>query len=429
MRRFIVPVVLVMMCAASVSGQQQVVKVLTVQSAISPASMEYIIKAIREAEEDEAECLVIRLDTPGGLMTSMRSIIKEILGAEVPVVVYVAPSGAQSGSAGVFITYAAHIAAMAPGTNIGAASPVTLGGGSLDSLGTMEKKVTNDAAAYIRSLAQKYGRNADWGEDAVRNAVSVTENEALELNVIDLIADNVPDLLEKIDGREIELPLTTKKLRTADAVIEEIELGLRFKILGFISDPNIAYLLMLAGMYGILLELYNPGSIFPGVIGSISLILAFFALQTLPVNYAGLLLILLSVVLFIMEIKIVSYGLLSIGGVVTFVLGSIMLFDSPGSILSVSWKVIVPAAVLTALFFLVVIALGLKAQVRKPATGPEGLIGQIATVKTDIAPEGQVFLHGEIWKAESTETIKAGDKVEILSVGNLIVKVKKISGN
>jgi len=418
---------LFLVCAGTAIAQRPVVKVLTVQSAISPASMEYIIKAINEAAEEEAECLVIQLDTPGGLMTSMRGIIKEMLGSSVPVVVYVAPSGAQSGSAGVFITYAAHVAAMAPGTNIGAASPVSIGGASLDSTSTMERKITNDASAYIRSLAQKYGRNADWAEKAVRDAVSVTENEALELGVIDLIAGSLDELLEEIDGREVELALGSKKLRTKDAAIEEIELGLRFKILGFISDPNIAYLLMLLGMYGIILELYNPGAIFPGVIGGISMILAFFALQTLPVNYAGLLLMLLAVILFILEIKVVSYGMLSVGGIISFVLGSLMLFDSPGSIISVSWKIIGLAALLTSLFFLVVVALAVRAQVRQPTTGKEGLIGQVAVAKTDLNPQGRVLLHGELWHAVCSEPVKAGDNVEVVSIDKLLVNVKKIS--
>jgi len=427
MKKFKVMIVLISLFTGIAWSERPVVNVLIVESAITPASMEYIIKAIREAEETDAECLIIRLDTPGGLMTSMRAIIKEMLGSEVPVVVYVAPSGAQSGSAGVFITYAAHIAAMAPGTNIGAASPVTLGGGSIDSLGTMEKKITNDAAAYIRSLAQKYDRNAEWAEDAVRNAVSITENEALELNVIDFIARNVDELLEQIDGYEVNLPLEKRTLRTRDAIVNEIEISLRYKILGLISDPNIAYLLMMLGMYGLILELYNPGAIFPGVIGGISLILAFFALQTLPVNYAGLLLMLLAVVLFILEIKVISYGMLSIGGIVSFVLGSLMLFESPGNIIKVSWEIILLASAVTALFFLIVIALAIKAQARKPTTGIEGLIGEIAVAKTKIAPAGKILLHGEIWHAECSEPVKKGEQVEVVSVDKLNVKIKKIS--
>jgi len=425
MKKHVLLYAMIGLVAGAVSARTPVVKVLTVESAITPASMEYIVKAIRDAEDEEAECLVILLDTPGGLMTSMRGIIKEILGAEVPVIVYVAPSGAQSGSAGVFITYAAHIAAMAPGTNIGAASPVGLGGVSLDSTSTMEKKITNDAAAYIRSLAQKHGRNADWAEDAVREAVSITENEALELHVIDLIAPSLPELLNEIDGREVELALGTKTLHTRHAVIERVEIGLRFKILGLISDPNIAYILMMIGMSGVMLELYNPGSIFPGVIGGISLILAFFAMQTLPVNYAGLLLILFSVILFILEIKVTSYGMLSIGGVVALLLGSIMLFESPGSMVSVSWKIILPTVVLITLFFLFVISKGLAAQLRRVKTGAEGLIGETGVARTDLDPAGQILLHGEIWNAECIEPVKTGERVTVISVNNLTVTVRK----
>ncbi|KPK92209.1 hypothetical protein AMJ80_06825, partial [bacterium SM23_31] len=290
-----------------------VVKVLTLESAITPVSAEYLIKAIHQAEDENAECLVIQLDTPGGLMTSMDNIIKEILGSQVPVVVYVAPSGARAGSAGVFITISAHIAAMAPATNIGAAHPVSLGT-PIDTSSVMEEKITNDAAARARTLAEERGKNADWAERAVRESVSITATEALEKGVIDLIAPTLDSLLTMIDGREIKVALGTKKLNTKDARIEEIELGLRFRILEVIVDPNIAYILMMIGMAGIMLELYNPGSIFPGVIGVISLILAFYAMQTLPVNYAGLLLIISAVILFLLEVKIASYGLLTIGG-------------------------------------------------------------------------------------------------------------------
>ncbi|MCP4723441.1 MAG: nodulation protein NfeD [bacterium] len=407
-------------------AQGRVVKLITVQSAITPVSAEFIIKAIRAAEDDEAECLVIQLDTPGGLMTSTRQINKEILGAYVPVVLYVAPDGAQSGSAGVFITYAAHIAAMAPGTNIGAAHPVNLGGAGMDTSSVMEEKITNDAAAWIRSLAQMRGRNEEWAEDAVRNSVSVTSEEALELNVIDYIAKDLDELLEIIDGKEIEDNSGTKVLRTSNARIENIELGLRLKILGIIVDPNIAYILMLLGMSGIMLELYNPGSIFPGVIGGISLILAFYAMQALPVNYAGLMLIILAVILFILEIKIVSYGVLSIGGVISMTIGSLMLFDSPLPFLRVSLMVIIPAVVITTLFFLVAIGLAVKAQRKKPTTGKEGLAGEKGTAQTDLDPEGQVLIHGELWRAKSSDEIRKGDMVEVISVSKLEVLVKKI---
>ncbi|MFC1555317.1 nodulation protein NfeD [candidate division KSB1 bacterium] len=404
----------------------QVVKLLTLKTAITPVSSEYILKAIEEAENDEAECLVIQLDTPGGLMTSMKDIIQDILGSQIPVIVYVGPSGATSGSAGVFITMSAHIAAMAPATNIGAAHPVNLGT-PMDSSSVMEEKITNDAAAYARSIAEKRGKNADWAEKAVRESVSITATEALEINVIDLIAPNLETLLSEIDGKEIEVALGTKVLNTKNARIQEVELGFRFKILDLIVDPNIAYILMMIGMAGVMLELYNPGTIFPGVVGGICLILAFYAMQTLPVNYAGLLLILVGVILFILEVKITSYGLLSIGGVVSLTIGSIMLFDSPLAFMRVSWKVIVPVVILTSGFFLMAIWLGLKAQMKKPTTGKEGLVGEKGKVTTVQGNEAQVAIHGEIWTAVFDEEISEHDAVEVVSVDNLIIKIRKIS--
>ncbi len=422
----LISIILVVILNGNIFAQRPIVKLITVESAITPVSAEFIIDAIDEAEEGNAECLIIQLDTPGGLMTSMRLIIKEILSSDVPVIVYVAPSGAQSGSAGVFITYAAHIAAMAPGTNIGAAHPVNLGGASADSSGVMEEKITNDAAAYIRSLAQERNRNEEWAEQAVRKSVSITADEALEQNVIDLVSDSLDDLLNKIDGKEIEVNSGNKILDTRDAVIEEIELTLRMKILGIIVDPNIAYILMLLGMSGITLELYNPGSIFPGVIGGISLILAFYAMQTLPVNYAGLMLIVLAVILFILEIKVTSYGMLSVGGIVAMTIGSLMLFESPEPFMRVSLKVIVPTVVLTAGLFFTAVGLGIKAQQRKPTTGKEGLIGRTGIVQTEFDPEGQILLNGELWRANSLDTLSVGDEVTVISVDQLRLKVKKI---
>jgi len=405
-------------------AQEPVVKVLTLETAITPVSAEYLIKAIQQAEDENAECLIIQLDTPGGLMTSMEDIIKEILGAHVPVIVYVAPSGAKAGSAGVFITIASHIAVMAPATNIGAAHPVSLGS-PIDTSSVMEDKITNDAVAYVRSIAEERGKNADWAEKAVRESESITATEALEKGVIDLIAPNLDSLLTMIDGWEIDVILGTKKLNTKNARIEEIELGLRFRILGLIVDPNIAYILLMIGMAGIMLELYNPGSIFPGVIGAISLILAFYSMQTLPVNYAGLLLIISAIILFILEVKITSYGMLTIGGIIALTIGSVMLFESPLSFMRVSWKVIVPVVALTTLFFLIVVGLAIKAQRKQPTTGREGLVGEVGVAKTQIKHEGQIFLHGEIWNATSEEHIRKGDKVKVVSVNKLEVVVKK----
>lgn len=429
----IIAVLTILAAFSQLPAYQSVVKVITLETAITPVSAEYLIRAIREAEDDNAECLIVQLDTPGGLMTSMEDIIKGILGATVPVVVYVAPSGAKAASAGVFITISAHIAAMAPATNIGAAHPVNLGS-PIDTSSIMNEKITNDAVAYIRSIAEKRGKNVDWAENAVRESVSITSNEALDIGVIDLIAPTLDSLLEAIHGWEIDLVIGSKTLDTKNASIEEIELGFRFKILGMIVDPNIAYVLMMIGMAGVMLELYNPGTIFPGVVGGISLILAFYAMQTLPVNYAGLLLIILAIILFILEIKVTSFGLLTIGGIATLTIGSIMLFDSPLDFMRVSWNVIIPTVVFVTLFFTIAMGLAIKAQRRKPTTGHEGLIDETGIVKTAITTggdetstgRGQILLHGELWTALSNDQIEEGARVKVVAVDKLEVIVKKI---
>ncbi len=396
--------------------------VIDVEGVVNPVMSEFISKSIDEAVREKSELLVIKLDTPGGLDTSMRSIVKKITASEVPVAVYVAPSGARAASAGVFITLAAHIAAMAPGTNIGAAHPVGVGE-KMDK--TMAEKAVNDAAAYIKSIAEKRGRNAGWAEKAVRESVSITEKEALALKVIDLVAPDLKTLLDAVDQRVVETSDGKHTLKTKGITIISKEMGVRHKILDFISDPNVAYLLMLLGFYGIFFEMTNPGAIFPGVFGAIALILAFYSFQTLPVNYAGLLLIILAIILFLLEIKITSYGVLTIGGIISMVIGSVMLFESPLPFFRLSLKVILPAVILTALFFFLTIRLVIKAHMRKPVTGTEGLIGLEGRAKTDIEKEGLVFVHGEIWKASSDEPIKAGEKVVVEEVENLKLKVKK----
>jgi membrane-bound serine protease (ClpP class) len=379
--------------------------------------------AIDRAQAERAQALVIQLDTPGGLERSMRAIVQRMMNAEVPVVVYVAPTGARAASAGVFITMAAHVAAMAPATNIGAASPVALGGGADK---TMMKKVENDAAAFIRTVALERGRNADWAEKAVREAVAITEREALKLKVIDLIADSMPDLLEKIDGRTVKLPKGTVTLATKGAPVRPIEIGFRDRFLNIITDPNVAYVLMMLGMLGLFFELSNPGVILPGVIGGISLILAFFAFQSLPINYAGLLLILFGIVLLVAEIKIVSHGILAIGGMVSMSLGSLMLFDSPEVGFRVSWWVIAPTVGATAGLFLFVVAAGVRALGRPPATGAEGLVGKTATVRERLGPEGQVMVLGEIWRAvDEGEPLELGAQVRIVAVDGLTLRVAK----
>jgi membrane-bound serine protease (ClpP class) len=363
---------------------------------------------------------VIRLNTPGGLLKSTRIIVTDLLTAPIPVIVYVAPAGAQSASAGAFITLAAHIAAMAPGTNIGAAHPVGMQGGEKDSI--MNEKATNDAAAFIRTISEKRHRNVAWAEDAVRRSISITETEALRDSVIDIIAPNIRELLQRIDGKEIALDQGKKILHTKDASIVEVEMGWKFEILEILSDPNIAYIFFLLGLYGLLFELYNPGAILPGVVGFISLVIAFYSLHTLPVNYAGLALILFGIVLFILELKIVSHGILAVGGVISLLIGSIMLINTESSLefVAISWSVIIPAVLFTALFFLFAIGMGVKAQRRKPVTGTEGITGETGVAMTDLAPEGQVRVHGEIWKAMSKGTpIKAGTPVVVVRVENL----------
>lgn len=406
------------------AAQKKQVDVIKINDAITPATADFISKSIEQAVKNRAECLVIQMDTPGGLDMSMRDIIKDIMNADIPVVVYVAPSGARAASAGVFITLAADIAAMAPGTNIGAAHPVAVGGGKMDR--TMADKVVNDAVAYIQSIAEKKGRNAKWAAQAVRESVSITETEALKIKIIDLIAKDLNDLLEKINGKTVEKPRGKIKLATKGLRTNVLEMGFRQRFLAVLSNPNIAYILMMIGLAGLYFELSNPGVIFPGVIGGICLILAFFAFRTLPVNYAGVLLILLGVFLFVAEIKVASYGLLTIGGLVSLTLGSIMLFESPIPALRASLTVILPTVLFTAAFFFFAVTMAVKAQLAKPATGAEGLVGEIGVAQTRLSPEGKVFIHGEFWNAYTDEAIEEREKIRVLKTEGLKVKVEKL---
>ncbi|HIC91756.1 MAG TPA: nodulation protein NfeD [Syntrophaceae bacterium] len=395
--------------------------VLTVNGPINPAIAEFVIENVEKAAQDKAHCLIIQLDTPGGLDLSMRSIVKSILNSEIPVIVYVSPSGARAASAGVMITLAADIAAMAPGTNIGAAHPVTLGQ-EMDK--EMMRKVENDMVAYVKSIASKRRRNVQWAEKAVRKSVSITENEALNLMVIDLIARDLNELIQRIDGWEIKRN-GKEVLSTRETSIVFLEENLRHRILRTLSDPNIAYVLMMIGMTGLFFELAHPGAIFPGVIGGICLILAFFAFQTLPINYAGILLIILSIILFILEVKVTSFGLLGIAGIICLILGSLMLFRVP-SYMGVSWKTVIPTVGAISLFFLIIGTLAFKAYVSKPKTGMEGLIGAQGVATKRIVGEGKVFVHGEYWNAESEEVIESGEKIEVIGSEHLRLKVKKI---
>jgi membrane-bound serine protease (ClpP class) len=405
----------------------QTVSTLEIDGVISPITVRLVSTAIERARATGSVALVILLDTPGGLERSMRSIVRDMLNSPVPVIVYVSPTGARAGSAGVFITIAAHVAAMAPATNIGAAHPVSAGGGSMDK--EMAKKVENDAAAFIRSVARERGRNQEWAEKAVRASVSATEQEALKLGIIDLIASSVPELLEKADGRQVKTPGGTVTLRTKGAVVQPIGVGWRDRFLAIITDPNIAYILLMLGMLGLFFELANPGVILPGVIGGISLILAFFAFQSLPINWAGLLLILLGIVLLIAEIKVVSHGVLTIGGIISILLGSMMLLNTPELPLRVSWTVIVPVVAMTVGIFVLAVAAGARAQLQRPTTGAAGLLHRTGVAKTPLAPEGQVLVNGELWTAVSEGPgIPAGERVRVVEVEGLKLRVERASG-
>jgi len=409
----------------TVSSFANQVHYLMVDGIVNPVMSEFVVKSIQGAQKENAEAVVIQLDTPGGLDLSMRDIVKAILSSDIPIVVYVAPAGSRAASAGVFITYAAHIAAMAPGTNIGSAHPVAMGGEKMDE--TMMKKVENDAVAYIKGIATKRHRNAEWAEKAVRESVNVPAEEALKLKVIDLIAPDKKALLEAIDGKKVEVLSGEKILKTAKAEIKEIEMGLRHRILNAITNPNVAYILMMIGLIGLYFELSNPGLILPGVVGAICLVLAFYAFQTLSVNYAGLLLIGLAALFFIAEIKVMSYGLLTVAGIVALTLGSLMLFESPLPFMRVSLWVILPTVIsITAIFF-GAMYYGLKIRHKKPVSGVEGLVDEIGIANTDIAKEGKVFIDGEYWDAWSDELIKAGEKVKVVEVVGLKLKVAKYS--
>ena len=412
------------------SPQAQSVVSLKINGTINPVTADYIHRGIEKAQSEHAECLLIELNTPGGLLKSTRVIVGNILESTVPIVVFVSPSGAQAGSAGVFITLSANIAAMAPATNLGAAHPVS-GGPQEQPDPVMNEKITNDAAAFIRSIADRRHRNIQWAENSVRTSVSVSENEALTGKIIDLVARDKNDLLEKIAGQTIETATGSRTLHTKGAHIDFMDMGFAEKILNIISDPTIAYLLMMLGMYGLLFELYSPGAIFPGIVGVIALLLALYSLHMMPVNYAGLALIIFGVILFLLEIKITSHGLLAIGGAVSLLLGSLMLIRTTSTLefVRISRTAIYTTVTLSILFFLGILALGLKAQRLKPVTGAEGLIGQTGISLEPLTPGGMVQLHSEIWRAITVGgDIGKGEKVEVVGLDNLTLRVKPKAG-
>jgi membrane-bound serine protease (ClpP class) len=412
-------------CAFGAPGP---VAVVPLEGAIGPASAHFVRRAIERAAKDGTQLVILQIDTPGGLDTSMREVIKAILASPVPVAAFVAPSGARAASAGTFILYAAHVAAMAPGTNLGAASPVSIGGAMPqkdDKKGggedTMMRKVTNDAVAYIRGLAQLRGRNADWAERAVREGVSLPASEALKLKVIDVVAPNVPSLLKALDGKTVE----KRTLQTAGAQVRQIEADWRTKVLGVITNPSVAYILILVGIYALIFEFMNPGLVLPGVVGAIALLIALYALHLLPVNYAGLALIFLGIAFMVAEAFLPSFGSLGVGGLIAFVLGSIMLIEDtelPG--FQIPYALIGGVAVGSAGFLIFVLGMLVRSRRRPVVSGREEMIGATAEALDDFQDEGWARVHGEQWKVRAKRPVRRGQKLRVIGMQGLVLSVE-----
>lgn len=413
--------------AGAAEAGRPAVLIARVHDAIGPVSAGFMVDAIERAEADQAECVLFELDTPGGLDDSMRLVIKRMLAARVPVVVYVAPAGARAASAGTFITLAAHVAAMAPNTAIGAAHPVSAGGAAMET--NMSEKAANDAAALIRSLAETRGRNVEWADSAVRQSVSLSETEALAKKVIDLVAPSTDELLKKLDGMIVRINDEQRTIHTANAECRELQMSWRDRFLAFMSNPNVAYLLFMLGLLGIYFELSNPGAILPGTVGVIAIILAFFAFQTMSINTAGVALMVLAVILFILEVKVVSYGVLFLGGVVSMLIGSLMLIDAPDPALRVSLQVVIGAVAVTGVFFALGAWLSAVALLRRPVSGAPGMVGLEGDARTAVnADGGCVFTAGAHWSARSEREIPAGTRVRVVAVTGMTLKVEPIAG-
>ncbi len=406
-------------------SQAAVVKVMTVDGAIGPITLKHVERAIKIAEDEQAAALVIKLNTPGGVMETTLRITTAFMNSKVPIIVWVAPSGGRAASAGVYITYAAHVAAMASSTNIGSATPVSMGGEKMDS--ALVKKIVNDAVANLQGSAEKRGRNKTWAERAVREGASIAYYEAVDSNIVDFLAEDIEELLTKADGMVVAMPESEDTLKVAGATHEEVEMTFSESVLEVLTNPNIIFILFSLGTLGLAIELYNPGAILPGVVGAICLIIALYSMQTLPINYAGLALIVLAVVLFLLEIKVTSYGMLSVGGIISLILGGLFLIDSPEPALKVSLSVIITITICIGGFLIFVVGYVVKAQRKRVLTGFEGLIGQMGKVAERIENEGMVYVAGALWKAVADEIIEKGEPVTIVSGHNQILKVAKVS--